>query len=92
MSVWSNLVKRFRAPALPKPGPTYTQTYMDNLLNVLRLYFNQLDELLANILAAQPVNVRFFGTALDAFGRTRISQPYTLFDSQKLPLICLQTR
>jgi hypothetical protein len=82
MSVWSNLVKRFRAPALPKPGPTYTQTYMDNLLNVLRLYFNQLDELLANILAAQPVNVRFFGAALDAFGRTRISQPYTLFDSQ----------
>lgn len=26
-------------------------------------------------------NVNFYGTALDAFGRVRISQPYTLFDS-----------
>lgn len=27
-------------------------------------------------------NVNFYGTALDAFGRIRVSQPYTLFDSQ----------
>ena len=27
-------------------------------------------------------NVNFYGTALDAFGRIRMSQPFTLFDSQ----------
>lgn len=27
-------------------------------------------------------NVNFYGTALDAFGRIRMSEPYTLFDSQ----------
>lgn len=27
-------------------------------------------------------NVNFYGPALDAFGRIRVSQPYTLFDSQ----------
>lgn len=30
-----------------------------------------------------PVNVTFLPTATDAFGRLRISQPYTLFDSQQ---------
>lgn len=55
---------------------------MDNLVNILRLYFNQLDSLLGQIVTAQPVNVKLFGAALDAFGRTRMSQAYTLFDSQ----------
>lgn len=57
-------------------------SYMDNLVNILRLYFNQLDNLLEQIVSAQPVNVNLYGTALDAFGRTRVSQAYTLFDSQ----------
>jgi len=82
MSIWANLVKRFKAPALPKPPAEYQQSYIDNLVSVLRLYFNQLDNLLGEIVAAQPVNVQFFGSALDAFGRARFSQPYTLFDSQ----------
>jgi len=82
MSIWANIIKRFKAPALPKPTAEYTVSYMDNLLNVLRLYFNQLDDLLANIVAAQPVNVNFYGSALDAFGRARVSEAYTLFDSQ----------
>lgn len=82
MSIWASLVKRFRAPALPKPTEDYDRTYMDQFVNILRLYFNQLDELLANIVSAQPVNVNFYGTALDAFGRARTSAPYTLFDSQ----------
>lgn len=30
-----------------------------------------------------PINVTFLPTATDAFGRLRISQPYTLFDSQQ---------
>lgn len=31
------------APRLPSPQPEYTQDYMEQLLRVLRLYFNQLD-------------------------------------------------
>ena len=82
MSIWANVIKRFTAPSLPKPTPQYDQKYFDALVNVLRLYFNQLDNLLGLIVSAQPVNVNFYGTALDAFGRARFSQPYTLFDSQ----------
>ena len=82
MSIWANIVKRFTSPALPKPGVEYDRTYFDNLVNILRLYFNQLDNLLEQIVSAQPVNVNFYGSALDAFGRARFSQPYTLFDSQ----------
>jgi hypothetical protein len=82
VSIWANIIKRFRAPALPLPGLEYNRTYFDELLKVLRLYFNQLDNLLEQIVNAQPVNVQFYGSALDAFGRARMSQPYTLFDSQ----------
>lgn len=82
MSIWANVVKRFKAPSLPKPQEAYDRLYFDNLVNILRLYFNQLDNLLGLIVDAQPVNVNFYGSALDAFGRARFSQPYTLFDSQ----------
>lgn len=82
MSIWANVIKRFKAPALPLPTPVYDQNYVNQLLSVLRLYFNQLDNLLGQIVDAAPVNVQFYGTALDAFGRARFSQPYTLFDSQ----------
>jgi hypothetical protein len=82
VSIWANIIKRFKAPPLPKPTQEYDYRYMDGLLNILRLYFNQLDNLLGQIVDASPVNVNFYGTALDAFGRARFSQPYTLFDSQ----------
>ena len=82
MSIWASLVKRFKAPALPKPTEGYDRAYMDQFVNILRLYFNQLDNFLGEIVSASPVNVQFYGSALDAFGRARFSQPYTLFDSQ----------
>lgn len=82
MSIWSNIVKRFKAPSLPKPAPEYDKNYFDQLVNVLRLYFNQLDNLLEQIVNGSPVNVNFYGGAIDAFGRARTSAPYTLFDSQ----------
>lgn len=82
MSIWANVIKRFRAPALPIPTRDYDANYFNQLLSILRLYFNQLDNLLEQIVDAAPVNVQFYGSALDAFGRARFSQPYTLFDSQ----------
>ncbi len=84
MTIWSTIIKRFRAPPLPKPTQDYDKGYLDNLVNILRLYFNQLDNLLEQIVtttgSAVPVSIG--GTNVDAFGRVRVSAPYTLFDSQ----------
>ena len=84
MTIWSTIIKRFRAPPLPKPTQDYDKGYLDNLVNILRLYFNQLDNLLEQIVtttgSAVPVSIG--GTNVDAFGRLRTSAPYTLFDSQ----------
>jgi hypothetical protein len=84
MTIWSTIIKRFKAPSLPKPDTQYDRAYFDNLVNILRLYFNQLDNLLEQIVAttsgAVPVSIG--GTNVDAFGRLRTSAPYTLFDSQ----------
>ena len=84
MTIWSTITKKFRAPPLPKPTLEYDSTYLDNLVNILRLYFNQLDNLLGQIVATtgSAVPVSIGGTNVDAFGRVRVSQPYTLFDSQ----------
>lgn len=84
MSIFYNIVKRFTAPSLPKPTQTYDQRYFDALVNILRLYFNQLDDLLGRIVAvtSATVPVSIGGTNVDAFGRLRTSAPYTLFDSQ----------
>jgi len=83
MTIWSTIVKRFVAPALPKPTQEYDRTYFENLVNILRLYFNQLDQLLGAIVATtgNPVPISIGGTNVDAFGRLRVSNPLTLFDS-----------
>jgi hypothetical protein len=84
MTIWANIIKRFRAPALPVATRTYDPQYFDKLLSILRIYFNQLDNLLERIVdgSATTVPVSIGGTNVDAFGRLRISAPYTLFDSQ----------
>jgi hypothetical protein len=83
MTIWATIVKRFKAPSLPKPEQEYNRVYFDNLVNILRLYFNQLDNLLGQIVAttsgAVPVSIG--GTNVDAFNRLRVSNPLTLFDS-----------
>lgn len=73
-----------RAPALPFAPKDYDQRYVDQLNNILRIYFNQLDAALRNLVATTdtPIPVSIGGTNVDAFGRVRSSQPYTLFDSQ----------
>jgi hypothetical protein len=84
MTIWSTITKKFRAPPLPKPTIQYDSTYLDNLVNVLRLYFNEIDNLLGQIVAntTTPVPISFPINALDAFGRLVTTQPYTTFDSQ----------
>ena len=45
-------LSRIAAPNLPLATPQYSQQYIDQLNNVLRLYFNRLDNLLAQLVAS----------------------------------------
>jgi hypothetical protein len=87
----NDITKNFVAPALPVPPAEYDQRYATDLIRILRLYFNQIDSFqgaVAGILNGTacggdmnllPVSIG--GTNLDAFGRVRVSNPFTLFDS-----------
>lgn len=77
------ILNRVVAPRLPAAPVEYDQRFIEQYSNILRLYFNQLDNLLGQLMASDtsiPVSIN--GTNTDAFGRLRVSQPYTLFDSQ----------
>jgi len=79
----NDLIYNFRAPALPISPTLYDKNFQDKYSNVLRLYFNQLDNILRELVAASgPFGIYPAGTAADAFGRLRASEPFTLFDSQ----------
>jgi len=72
-----------KSPALPIAPDQYSRVYQDQLNNVLRLYFSTLDTLLGQLMATSlPLPIAPGGTGADAFGRLRVSEPYTLFDSQ----------
>lgn len=43
------LLKKFNAPALPLPSDLYDRRVADELIRTLRLYFNQLDDLLTTL-------------------------------------------
>jgi len=76
-------LNRVVAPSLPVAPAEYERLYQDQYSNVLRLYFNRLDNLLGQLVATiDTIPVSIGGTNVDAFGRVRVSQPYTLFDSQ----------
>lgn len=76
-------LNRVVAPSLPVAPAEYERLYQDQYSNVLRLYFNRLDNLLGQLVATiDTLPVSIGGTNVDAFGRIRVSQPYTLFDSQ----------
>lgn len=49
MTIWTSLVKRFSAPALPASTREYDPNYFNQLLSILRLYFNQLDNFLSQV-------------------------------------------
>ena len=76
-------LQKLPPPNLPLAPPQYSSQYTEQFNNVLRLYFNRLTNILGQLMASgNYVPVTFPGMETDAFGRLRISQPYTLFDSQ----------
>jgi len=83
MSIVSIETVRPAAPALPSAPVSYNKGYIDQLNNILRLYFNRLDNALRAIMDSNiPIPISFPANALDAFGRLVTVQPYTIFDSQ----------
>lgn len=76
-------LQRIQPPALPHATTQYSPQYQDELNNILRLYFNRLQNILGQLMATDTaLPITFPAAATDAFGRLRVSQPYTLFDSQ----------
>ena len=76
-------LNRVTAPRLPNAPIVYEQRYHDQFADVLRLYFNRLDNILGQLVATMDtIPISIGGTNTDAFGRLRVSEPYTLFDSQ----------
>lgn len=76
-------LNRVVAPRLPAATVEWDHRFMEQYSNVLRLYFNQLDNLLGQLVATlDTIPVSIGGTNVDAFGRLRVSNPFTLFDSQ----------
>lgn len=80
-------IDKLAAPNLPLAPDQWDRRFHDQYSNVLRLYFNRIDDFIARLMATSstlPVTgtVGLPPTYLDAFGRQRTSQPYTLFDSQ----------
>ena len=75
-------LQRVAPPALPQATDDYSRAYQDQLNNVLRLYFNRLNSILGQLMATDTsIPVSIGGTNVDAFGRLRVSNPLTLFDS-----------
>ena len=76
-------LQRIAPPNLPLAPGDYSSQYQEQFNNVLRLYFNRLQNILGQLMATtSTLPITFPATSLDAFGRQRVSQPYTLFDSQ----------
>ena len=70
-------------PSLPLGPKEYDKQFIDQFATVLRLYFNQLNNVVGQLVANQgPYEVYFGGATVDSFGRLRTSNPYPFFDSQ----------
>ena len=76
-------INRVATPNLPVAPTGYNERYQNQLNNILRLYFNQLNNILGQLTATMAsLPITFPPASVDAFGRLRVSNPYTLFDSQ----------
>ena len=69
-------------PRLPSAPQAWDMVFQEQYSNVLRLYFNRLQNLLQELTVPGDTPIYPGGTAADAFGRLRTSDPFTIFDSQ----------
>jgi len=78
-----SLIKNFRAPVLPLATKEYNEQATNQMANILRLYFNQLDQLLGKIVATitpsgSEDDPLYVGT-YDSRGRLQVTNPQTIF-------------
>lgn len=77
-----------KAPNLIVARSEYSQEQQELFKNQLRLYFNEIDNAIGQLVQAMsgtitnPTYVTFPPANVDAFNRLNVAQPYTLFDSQ----------
>lgn len=77
-----------KAPNLIIASPEYSQQQQELFKNQLRLYFNEIDNAIGQLVQAMsgtinnPTYITFSPTNVDAFNRLVVAQPYTIFDSQ----------
>ena len=76
-------LERVPPPNLPLAPVQYDSRYQESFNNILRLYFNRLDHFFSKLMAdGTSIPVTFPGMETDAFGRLRVGNPFTIFDSQ----------
>ena len=92
-------LSRITAPNLPLATPQYSQQYIDQLNNVLRLYFNRLDNLLAQLVTSGAIdpslinvpNGLFFNTADQTLAAVDTGYPITFNQTYLNNFVALQT-
>jgi hypothetical protein len=78
-----SLIKNFKAPALPVATVNYDETATNQFARLLRIYFNQLDQLLLEIVATiRPAGTEddpLYVGKYDSKGRLQVTAPEVLF-------------
>jgi hypothetical protein len=84
MPLVPDVIKNLAAPALPVPTKQYDEAWHRQFNNILRLFFNRLTDAVNNVSSSGISGVYGYDSAADAFGRFRVSNPQTLFDSKQI--------
>jgi len=92
-------LNKVAAPNLPLPLVEYDRVYFDQLLNVLRLYFNRIDALTTQLMASGSIdpslinvpNGLFFNTADQTLAAVNTGYPITFNQTYLNNFVALQT-
>ena len=92
-------LNKVAAPNLPLPLIEYDRQYFDQLLNVLRLYFNRLDALTTQLMTSGSIdpslinvpNGLFFNTADQTLAAVNTGYPITFNQTYLNNFVALQT-
>ena len=92
-------LNKVAAPNLPLPLNEYDRQYFDQLLNVLRLYFNRIDALTTQLMTSGSIdpslinvpNGLFFNTADQTLAAVNIGYPITFNQTYLNNFVALQT-
>ena len=92
-------LSRIAAPSLPLGTPEYSRQYQDQLNNILRLYFNRLDNLLAQLVTSGSIdpslinnpNGLFFSTVDQTLAAVDTGYPITFNVTYLNNNVALQT-